>query len=112
MSDLQAEPLQDLIRQTVAEAKGPASGAVICLCAAWCGTCREFQPAFEALAASHPGQAFAWVDVEDEADRLGDLDVETFPTLLVGSADGTVRFLGPVLPQAGGVERLLRSLLP
>ena len=82
---------------------------VICLCAAWCGTCRSFQPLFEAAAAAHPALRFHWIDVEDEADLLGDIDVETFPTLVIGNAD-RVHFAGPMLPQPGQIERLLRTL--
>lgn len=81
----------------------------VCLCADWCGTCRDYRALFEALALEHPGVRFVWVDIEDEADVAGDLDVETFPTLLV--ADGqTARFLGPLLPQAGVLSRLIESL--
>ncbi len=81
----------------------------VCLCADWCGTCRDYRVLFEALAPEHPGVRFVWVDIEDEADVAGDLDVETFPTLLV--ADGqTARFLGPLLPQAGVLSRLIESL--
>jgi hypothetical protein len=39
----------------------------------------------------------------------GDLDVETFPTLLIAEGDA-VRFLGPLLPQAPVLARLLASL--
>jgi hypothetical protein len=47
-----------------------------------------------------------WIDIEDEADLLGDLDVETFPTLLV--AHGVqVRFFGPLEPQPETVRRML-----
>lgn len=82
---------------------------VVCLCAAWCGVCREYGAVFEALRAAHPGVRFEWVDVEDEEDLAGDLDVETFPTVLV--ADGFhARFLGPVLPQAGVLTRMLAAL--
>ena len=81
---------------------------VACLCAAWCGTCRDYRPLFEQVAAAHPHLAFRWVDIEDEADALGDLDIDTFPTLVVGA--GAVQFAGPVLPQAGQIERLLKSL--
>lgn len=88
----------------------PAEGAVICLCAAWCGTCREFEPGFQQAAAAYPHLAFRWLDIEDEADALGDLDVETFPTLVIGARDGTVRFAGPVLPQPGQITRLLQGL--
>jgi len=82
---------------------------VICLCAQWCGVCREYAALFNGLAEEHPRMRFQWVDVEDEEDVVGDLDVETFPTLLI--AQGTrARFLGPLLPQAGVLDRLLRSL--
>ena len=81
----------------------------VCLCADWCGTCRDYRALFDAQARAHPGVRFVWVDIEDEADVAGDLDVETFPTLLV--ADGqTARFLGPLLPQAAVLSRLIDSL--
>ncbi|SDZ75297.1 MULTISPECIES: thioredoxin family protein [Acidovorax] len=88
----------------------PGSGWwAVCLCANWCGTCRDYRPLFDELARAHPQMRFEWVDIEDEADLAGDLDVETFPTLLI--ADGaTARFLGPLLPQAPVLARLLASL--
>ena len=79
---------------------------VACLCAEWCGTCREYRAAFDALADRHPNICFAWVDIETHADRFDDLDVENFPTILI--EDGvTTRFFGTVLPQASIVERML-----
>ncbi len=83
---------------------------VICLCAQWCGACREWQPAFEQWARSHPQLRFRWVDIEDEADALGDPDIETFPTLLIAHG-ATPRFYGPVQPQAAQADRLLASLM-
>ena len=83
---------------------------VICLCAAWCGVCREWTPVFDELASTHPQVRFAWVDIEDEADAMGDVDVETFPTLLVAQGR-TARFFGPVQPSVVQVTRLLDSLL-
>lgn len=84
---------------------------VACLCAEWCSSCREYRATFAALAAQFAGAAdFAWVDVEDEADALGDPDIENFPTLLIADAGGP-RFLGPVTPQAQTAERLIRGAL-
>ncbi len=82
---------------------------VVCLCAAWCGVCRDYRAAFDEIAASRPDARFVWVDVEDEADLAGDVDVDTFPTLLVGQR-GSARFFGPLLPQAAVLRRLLESL--
>jgi len=82
---------------------------VICLCAEWCGVCREWRAQFEQLAAAHPEVHFAWVDVEDEADAMGDVDIETFPTMLVARGD-SARFYGPVTPSATQFSRLLASL--
>jgi thiol-disulfide isomerase/thioredoxin len=82
---------------------------VICLCAAWCGVCREWTPVFEQLSTEHPQARFGWIDVEDEADAMGDVDIETFPTLLIAQG-GHARFFGPVQPSAAQVSRLLESL--
>ena len=82
---------------------------VVCLCAQWCGTCREYRPLFDGLARAHPDVRFVWVDIEDDAGLVGDLDVETFPTLLIARAR-TALFLGPLLPQAPVLARLLASL--
>ena len=38
---------------------------VFCLCAQWCGTCREYQPLFDQLAINMPQARFVWVDVEE-----------------------------------------------
>ena len=92
---------------TPASAVGP--WWVVCLCAQWCGTCRDYRAVFDQLARAHPAVRFVWIDIEDDAEVAGDLDVETFPTLLL--ADGQVaRFLGPLLPQAAVLSRLLESL--
>lgn len=88
----------------------PASGHwVICLCAEWCGVCREWRAVFDRAASEHPQARFAWIDVEDEAAAMGDVDVETFPTVLVAAA-GRPAFFGPVLPSAAGFQRLLASV--
>jgi thiol-disulfide isomerase/thioredoxin len=99
--------LQALLAATLAGRE--ESGAVICLCAQWCGTCRDYRAIFDQVAAAHPAWAFRWLDIEDEADVLGDVDVETFPTLVIGNAC-ELRFAGPMLPQSGHLARLLQSL--
>lgn len=86
----------------------PAPVLVVCLCAEWCGVCRDYRQRFAQVQVSFPLVQFLWVDVEDEADLLHPLDVEDFPTLLlaVGAAP---RFFGPVPPQLETLERLIRA---
>lgn len=81
---------------------------VMCLCAEWCGTCREYRPVFMALEHEFPAARFLWFDIEDDANELGDLDVENFPTLLIRRA-GWVLFFGTLLPQIGHLRRLLEA---
>lgn len=84
---------------------------VACLCAEWCGSCREYRATFAALAGQFAADAdFAWIDVEDDADALGDLDIDDFPTLLIADARA-LRFFGPVTPQPQTAERLVREAL-
>jgi thioredoxin 1 len=82
---------------------------VICLCADWCGLCRDYQVVFAQMAKRYPAHKFAWLDIEDQADLVGDIEVATFPTLLLVDAQGT-RFFGPLTPQASTLARLLDSL--
>ena len=83
---------------------------VACLCAAWCDVCKQYRPGFEALAAEHPEQQFVWIDIEDQADLVGDLDVENFPTILIQQRDVVV-FFGTMLPEPRQVARLLEAQL-
>lgn len=83
---------------------------VACLCADWCGTCREYQPLFEQHQTQFPGVRFLWVDVEDESDLLDPIEVENFPTLLIARGAQT-QFFGTVTPHLQTLERLLRSAM-
>ena len=64
----------------------------------------------KALGYTHPECRFVWIDVEDQADLVGDLEIETFPTLLVGNDEG-LKFLGAVTPQPEVLRRMVNSLL-
>lgn len=83
---------------------------VACLCAAWCGTCTDFRNRFEELAALHPDKQLVWIDIEDQAGVVGDLDIDNFPTLLIQHRD-TVAFFGTILPDMRVTDRLIQSQL-
>jgi thioredoxin-like negative regulator of GroEL len=79
------------------------------LCAQWCGTCRAYRPLFDEQARALTGQAdFAWVDIEDHDEVMGQLDVDDFPTLMIARGD-EVLFFGPVTPHAQTLARLVES---
>ncbi|MDD5029208.1 MAG: thioredoxin family protein [Rhodoferax sp.] len=83
---------------------------VACLCAQWCGVCRDYRNRFEQVRDQVQGRyskaQFLWIDIEDEADLLYPVDVEDFPTLLLARGPEP-RFLGPLTPQ---VQTLLRMI--
>jgi thioredoxin reductase (NADPH) len=83
---------------------------VVAFCAQWCSTCREFYPLLERIAAAHPDIVFSWADIEDDADLVGDIDVETFPTLAL-LRDGRILHFGASLPLEAVVKRLLHNTL-
>lgn len=84
--------------------------AVICLCAQWCGTCRDYRAGFDALAAQFPQVGFDWLDIEERADELGDIDVENFPTVYIRRGD-SVLFFGTMLPYVSNLQRLLETFI-
>ena len=95
-------------RHQVAAALAGDRWIVACLCAAWCGTCESYRATFDELAARHPDKFFIWIDIEDHADVVGDLDVENFPTLLIQHHE-LVTFFGTMLPDGGLAHRLVQS---
>jgi thioredoxin 1 len=95
-------------RDQLADALSDGRWVVACLCAGWCGTCGSYRAAFDTLAARHPDKLFVWIDIEDQADMVGDLDVENFPTLLIQRAD-LVAFFGTMLPDPVLSARLVQA---
>ena len=93
-----------------AEASFPGEFSVYCLCAEWCGTCRDYRPGFLRLASQFPQVRFLWLDIEDRADDMGDLDIENFPTLLIMRGD-LVLFFGTMLPHLGHLQRTIEVFL-
>lgn len=92
----------------------PASPVTIaCLCAAWCRTCDAYRAVFEAavdeLRTSGRAVDAHWIDIEDQAELVGELEVETFPSILLAEG-GKVCFYGPLEPQPETLGRMLRSL--
>ena len=83
--------------------------AVVALCAAWCDTCTEFRGAFERIAAARPDALFVWLDIEDDAQLCGEIDVENFPALAIFRGAALLHY-GVSLPQEGTVARLVDAM--
>ena len=86
-----------------------ATLTVTCLCAEWCGTCREYRAPFFALAERFPDAQFVWLDVEYDAEKVGDLEVDNFPTLRIQRGE-EVLFYGVMLPHVAHLARLIEKL--
>ena len=84
---------------------------VACLCAAWCRTCDDYRPTFDALEREFGSATrFVWVDIEDDEQALDGVDVVDFPTLLIARGE-ELRFFGPVLPHPGTARQLIQRAL-
>lgn len=100
------------------EASDPALPAaawqLVCLCAAWCRLCESYRADFEEvgrrLQADWRGLSLRWIDIEDESDLCADLDIETFPTVMLCSVRA-VHFAGTLTPHAATLERVIRAAL-
>lgn len=83
---------------------------VTCLCAEWCDVCREYRSGFLALAERFPQAEFAWLDVEDDAEEVGEREIENFPTLEVKRGEAQL-FYGVLLPKPEHLARVLENLI-
>jgi len=96
-------------KNVIAARWSDARTTVVALCAAWCDTCTEFRAAFERIAATRPEALFVWLDIEDDAEICGDIDVENFPTLAIYRGAALLHY-GVSLPQEGAVARLVDEI--
>ena len=83
---------------------------VICFCADWCGTCREYKGILKSISVEYQNVRFGWLDIEDDAGILDGLDIENFPTLMIAN-DQRVHFFGPLQPHAYNLNQLLARLM-
>ena len=84
---------------------------VVCLCAAWCGVCRDYAAVFDDAALVFGTQAeFTRIDIEDDAELVSDVDVENFPTLLI-TRGAQPLFFGTVTPHTQTLARLVQGAL-
>ncbi len=81
---------------------------VACLCADWCGSCRNYRSRFEQAQSAFADARFVWVDIEDQAELVDPVEVENFPSIMV-MVDGQARFFGTVLPHLETLERLVKA---
>ena len=79
---------------------------VYCLCAEWCGVCRDWRAAFDAQAAAHARDRFVWVDVDAHEEVLDAVEIETFPVLLIAE-QGRALFFGAMQPAGAILARVL-----
>ena len=93
---------------TTADDQASEEFLVICLCAEWCATCRDYRAGFNALAAQFPATRFRWLDIEEHADEMGDLDIENFPTLFIRRREW-VLFFGTMLPYLNYLRRMIET---
>lgn len=122
--DIARRPTDSHLSPPPHAAAGEPEFLVACLCADWCGTCRDYQHGFQDLAAQFPQARFVWLDIENDAallEDLDDLDVENFPTLLIQrrtnrTAPGKqithpVLFFGVMLPHLQHLQRTLETFI-
>ena len=87
----------------------PARIIVVAFCAAWCDTCNEFRTVYESIAARRSDATFVWLDIEDDEECVGDIDVENFPTLAIFRGTDPLHF-GVSVPSETTIVRLIDAL--
>jgi len=60
--------------------------------------------------ATLPRARFAWLDVEDDAEEVGEREIENFPTIEIRRGEKQL-FYGVLLPRPEHLSRLLEEFL-
>jgi len=74
--------------------------------APWCGPCRSFAPAYEAVAAANPDVTFAKVNTDEEQELAGAFQIRSIPTLMI-FRDKVLLYAQPGALPRSALEELL-----
>ncbi|MCC7006288.1 MAG: thioredoxin family protein [Ottowia sp.] len=81
---------------------------LILFCAEWCGSCREFKTHFNALKID--GLSKHWLDIEDNAELVDEIEIDNLPTIFAVSADGLSFYFGEIPPNKVFLEKILSDI--
>lgn len=81
---------------------------IVGLCASWCNNCADWRRTVSLLAEKYREFCFVWLDIDEHADMVAEVDLETLPVLLVQDND-QVLFLGSVIPKKDVTERIIQN---
>jgi thioredoxin 1 len=77
--------------------------------APWCGPCRSFAPAYEAVAEANPDVTFAKVNTDEEQELAGAFQIRSIPTLMV-FRDKVLLFAQPGAVPKSVLEEILKKV--
>jgi thiol-disulfide isomerase/thioredoxin len=82
----------------------------IFLCARWCSVCRDFFLSCKTTAArysqQYPDTFFLYLDIEEDENITGDIDVDNFPTLLVFRNETLLHFKPIIAREEAMIQNL------
>lgn len=81
---------------------------LILFCAEWCGSCREFKEHFNSIEIY--GLSKKWLDIENEAVLLENIDIDNLPTILAVSDDELSFYFGEIPPNKIFLEKILKDI--
>ncbi|OZB49320.1 MAG: hypothetical protein B7X60_01620 [Polynucleobacter sp. 39-45-136] len=81
---------------------------LILFCAEWCGSCREFKEHFNSIEID--GLSKKWLDIEDEAVLLENIDISNLPTILAVSDYELSFYFGEIPPNKIFLEKILQDI--
>ena len=80
---------------------------LVIFCAAWCGVCRDLNKTW-LTQPSNLNMQMHWVDIDDHADQLENLEFESFPYIATFK-NKKLSFFGTVLPNITVIEKIARQ---
>ncbi len=81
---------------------------LILFCAEWCGSCREFKEHFNSI--NRDELSKVWLDIEDDASLIDEIDIDNLPTILAVSGDGHTYYFGEIPPNKTFLEKILQDI--
>jgi thioredoxin 1 len=82
--------MENITEEQVKQLQSEGKKLLVQYTAMWCGPCKALTPRLTTLSSKYPDITFVKVDVDENMDAIGELEIRSVPTIMIYNGDTLV----------------------
>jgi thiol-disulfide isomerase/thioredoxin len=79
--------MENVTEEQVKQLQSEGKKLLVQYTAMWCGPCKALTPRLTTLSSNYPDITFVKVDVDENMDEIGELEIRSVPTIMIYNGD-------------------------